>query len=232
MLAKRSTNSPKVRGSKIVLWLLWSLLWMTRKEGTKGGGSERLCNSLSVMKHWSHLSFPNHPLLLPCSVAWCLSFSLCKYFCPPHNTVFFFPQNSISLQSYLTNRFRSAGQLHSGPHQKPINHRYHTQLFFLPSLLLFWTQLDHWTAATPESLAISSCVLERGHSARRHTCRNALHYRWAARSNLFVLRWLQFPCHRTLGLQINIPGLSSPHFFFETGDKHTGVIGRCMKRIF
>lgn len=133
--------------------------------------------------------------------------------------------NSISLQSYLTNRSWCTGQLHSGPHQKPINHIYHTQLPFLPSLLLFWTSLTTEHAVTPENLAVSS-------SARHHTCKHDLHYRWAARSNLFVLRWLQFLCHRTLGLQINIPGLSGSQVCFATGDRHTGIMADAWREFF
>lgn len=101
----------------------------------------------------------------------------------------------------------------------------HSFSSFLPSLLLFWTQLDHWTCChAGEFSRIRLCLSEGGHAARRHTYRHDLHYRWAARSNLFVLRWLQFLCHRTLGLQINIPGLSGSQVCFETGDRHTGIM--------
>lgn len=74
-----------------------------KRPGTKGGGSDRLGNSLSVLKHWSHLRFiifflfptTHHPpsALSPRNASCYLSFPL--------------PPNSTRLQSYLTNRFRS-----------------------------------------------------------------------------------------------------------------------------
>lgn len=76
-----------------------------------------------------------------------------------------------------------------------------------------------------------------GHSARRHTSsrqagRHGLHYRWAGRTNLFVLRWLQFHGHRTLGLQINIPGFSGSQLCFERGDRQTGIMAAAWGEFF
>lgn len=80
----------------------------------------------------------------------------------------FYASNSISLQSYLTDltdtwlkRFRSSAQLIPGPHRKPFNRRYHTQILFLLLSLLFWCKA--WPLNCCHTTEFSSsllCLLE------------------------------------------------------------------------
>lgn len=202
--------------------------WTTgkKKEGKSKG---RWCCVIAWV-FWNNAHTSISPLLL-CTVTTFLFFYLFWVFLyiVLHCFLFFSP-NSISLLSFLTTWFRFTGQLQSGPHQRPFNHRAHTQLFSLPSLLLFWTQLDHCIVGTLKNSALSSSAFWRWSTC--HTCMHVLQCRWAVRSNLFVWRWLEFLCHRTLGLQINIPGLTGSQVCFETEDRHSGIMADAWREFF
>lgn len=90
-----------------------------KRAGTEGGGSDRPCNSLSVLKHWSYLHVNN--FLRPPTVRTLRSVTFLFFLdLSSIDFVIFFFQ-SESLQSFLTKRIRSTGQLHSGAHRPPIN---------------------------------------------------------------------------------------------------------------
>lgn len=226
---KRSTKSQNVWESKIVKIMSEDDQDMDNKE-EKGGQAQRevmLCNSLSVLKQCSYLHFTAFTLYCHNISVLLLVLGFFVH-CPPLFSIF--SPNSISLLSFLTTWFRFTGQLQPGPHQRPFNHRAYTQLFSLPSLLLFWTQLDHCIVGTLKNSSLSSSAFWRWSTC--HTCMHVLQCRWAVRSNLFVWRWLEFLCHRTLGLQINIPGLTGSQVCFETEDRHFGIMADAWREFF
>lgn len=67
----------------------------------------------------------------------------------------------------------------------------------LPSVLTLRARLDHRTCRHATEFLNFFFVILLAAAAVPHG--RASHCRWAARSNLFVLRWFQFRCHRTLG---------------------------------